>query len=113
MLLVIIPVAGLEGYLRFTHDPATARLRTGSQARIDFAEGMAPGFAEFRKVETAAALHGTMRVRVDSDDDGDGLAGPTATGGTINIREVNVTLLDGPRAGSSVRLFRCNLRPFP
>ncbi len=111
MMLVVVPVLAMEGYFRASVDPATARLPAGTVATLPL-DALA-GLPDYPGNETASSL-GAARVRVDRDQEIDQLGailGDPWYAPMRAFRRVAVTPLDGRRAGDSVQLLRCQLRP--
>ena len=113
LILVVLPFFAMEGYFRWKVDPAFERMAAGSAAI--FRPDDARMWVNFRRAG-GAALTDVTRVRIDGDDGPDELGNiqfvgsPRPQGAARSVRQVRVTLLDGPRRGESILLVRCLLR---
>jgi hypothetical protein len=111
LVFFALPGVGIEGFLRRTIDPYTTRLGEGKVAVLDASYGN--GFSAPFEDGTSALLPNGTRFRVDYDDQ------PASTqpmpyqgrGQAMDMRSVNVTVLDGDAKGQLTVLPRCFLRP--
>ena len=113
LILVMLPVFAMEGYFRWKVDPAFERMAAGSTAI--FRPDDARMWAMFSR-DDGNPLTAVTRVRIDGDTGPDEVGAiqvvgsPRLRGGARCIRQVRVTLLDGPRRGESTMLVRYLLR---
>jgi hypothetical protein len=117
ILLAAIPALTVEGFLRGQDDPAIGRLEINSEAVVDCkATPYLP--STLPKNSTIPKLAG-VRVRVGADREDfmiQMMVLQVAKSKEMrrysqDLRKVQVTMLDGPRAGETIGINRCFLRP--
>jgi hypothetical protein len=111
LVFVALPGIGIEGFLRRTIDPYTTRLGEGKLAVLDVPYGN-DFSAPFEDGTTTLLPNGTQ-FRVDYDDQAASTQ-PTINQGHnpyMDMRPVNVTVVEGDAKGKLTVLPRCFLRP--